>query len=49
VKTHSEVDQATANLAYENQQLVVIDANKDVAQARGSAPPKRLCSRPSSR
>jgi hypothetical protein len=27
VKAHSEVDQATANLAYENQQLVVIDAN----------------------
>jgi membrane fusion protein, multidrug efflux system len=38
VKAHSEVDQATANLAYENQQLVVIDANVDVAKARvGSA------------
>ena len=34
VKAHSEVDQATANLAYENQQLVVIDANVDVAKAR---------------
>ena len=38
VKAHSEVDQATANLAYENQQLVVINANEDVAKARvGSA------------
>ena len=38
VKAHSEVDQATANLAYENQQLVVIDANVGVAKARvGSA------------
>jgi membrane fusion protein (multidrug efflux system) len=38
VKAHSEVDQATANLAYENQELVVIDANVDVAKARvGSA------------
>ena len=34
MKAHSEVDQATANLAYENQQLVVIDANVDVAKAR---------------
>jgi membrane fusion protein (multidrug efflux system) len=34
VKAHSEVDQATANLAYENQQLVVIDANVGVAKAR---------------
>jgi membrane fusion protein, multidrug efflux system len=34
VKAHSEVDQATANLAYENQQLVVIDANEAVAKAR---------------
>ncbi len=34
VKAHSEVDQATANLAYENQQLVVIDANIGVAKAR---------------
>jgi membrane fusion protein, multidrug efflux system len=33
VKAHSEVDQATANLAYENQQLVVIDANVGVAKA----------------
>jgi hypothetical protein len=33
-----EVDQATANLAYENQQLVVIDASEEVAKARvGSA------------
>jgi membrane fusion protein (multidrug efflux system) len=38
VKAHSEVDQATANLAYENQQLVVMNANVDVAKARvGSA------------
>ena len=38
VKAHSEVDQATANLAYENQQLVVMTANVDVAKARvGSA------------
>ena len=38
VKAHSEVDQATANLAYENQQLVVIDANIGVAKAKvGSA------------
>jgi membrane fusion protein (multidrug efflux system) len=38
VKAHSEVDQATANLAYENQQLVVIDANVGVAKAKvGSA------------
>jgi membrane fusion protein, multidrug efflux system len=34
VKAHSEVDQATAKLAYENQQLVVIDANVGVAKAR---------------
>jgi membrane fusion protein (multidrug efflux system) len=34
VKAHSDVDQATANLAYENQQLVVIDANEAVARAR---------------
>lgn len=34
VKAHSGVDQATANLAYENQQLVVIDANVGVAKAR---------------
>jgi len=34
VKAHSDVDQATANLAYENQQLVVIDANKALAKAR---------------
>ena len=34
VKAHSEVDQATANLAYENQQLVVINANEAVAKAR---------------
>jgi membrane fusion protein, multidrug efflux system len=33
VKAHSDVDQATANLAYENQQLVVIDANEAVAKA----------------
>jgi membrane fusion protein (multidrug efflux system) len=31
VKAHSDVDQATANLAYENQQLVVINANEAVA------------------
>jgi membrane fusion protein, multidrug efflux system len=38
VKAHSEVDQARANLAYENQQLVVIDANVGVAKAKvGSA------------
>ena len=38
VKAHSEVDEATANLAYENQQLVVMNANVDVAKARvGSA------------
>ena len=34
VKAHSGVDQATADLAYENQQLVVIDANVGVAKAR---------------
>jgi membrane fusion protein, multidrug efflux system len=34
VKAHSAVDQATANLAYENQELVVIDANVGVAKAR---------------
>jgi membrane fusion protein (multidrug efflux system) len=34
VKAHSDVDQATANLAYENQQLVVINANETVAKAR---------------
>jgi membrane fusion protein, multidrug efflux system len=34
VKAHSGVDQATANLAYENQQLVVINANEAVAKAR---------------
>ncbi len=34
MKAHSEVDQATANLAYENQQLVVIDANVGVAKAK---------------
>jgi membrane fusion protein, multidrug efflux system len=34
VTAHSAVDQATANLAYENQQLVVIDANVGVAKAR---------------
>jgi membrane fusion protein (multidrug efflux system) len=34
VKAHSAVDEATANLAYENQQLVVIDANETVAKAR---------------
>jgi membrane fusion protein, multidrug efflux system len=33
VKAHSEVDQATANLAYEHQQLKVIDANEAVAKA----------------
>jgi membrane fusion protein, multidrug efflux system len=38
VQAYSEVDQATANLAYENQQLVVIDASEEVAKARvGSA------------
>ena len=37
VKAHSEVDQATANLAYENQQLVVINANEVVAKARVDA------------
>jgi membrane fusion protein (multidrug efflux system) len=37
VKAHSEVDQATANLAYENQQLVVINANEGVAKARVDA------------
>ena len=37
VKAHSEVDQATANLAYENQQLVVIDANIGVAKAKVSS------------
>ena len=38
VKAHSEVDQATADLADHNQQLVVIDANEAVAKARvGSA------------
>jgi multidrug resistance efflux pump len=38
VKAHSEVDQATADLAYLNQQLVVIDANVGVAKAQvGSA------------
>ena len=38
MKAHSEVDQTTANLAYQNQQLVVINANEDVAKARvGSA------------
>jgi membrane fusion protein (multidrug efflux system) len=34
VKAHSAVDQATANLAYEHEQLVVIDANEAVAKAR---------------
>jgi membrane fusion protein (multidrug efflux system) len=34
VKAHSGVDEATANLAYENEQLVVIDANEAVAKAR---------------
>ena len=34
VKAHSAVDQATAILAYKNQQLVVIDANVGVAKAR---------------
>jgi membrane fusion protein (multidrug efflux system) len=34
VKAHSGVDQATANLAYEHQQLNVIDANDAVAKAR---------------
>jgi membrane fusion protein, multidrug efflux system len=34
VKAHSAVDEATANLAYENEQLVVIDANEAVAKAR---------------
>ena len=34
VKAHSDVDQATANLAYENQQLVVVNANEAVAKAR---------------
>jgi membrane fusion protein, multidrug efflux system len=34
VKAHSAVDQATANLAYENQELVVIDANVGVAKAQ---------------
>ena len=34
VKAHSAVDQVTAILAYENQQLVVIDANVGVAKAR---------------
>ena len=29
VKAHSEVDQATASLSYENQQLVVIKANEE--------------------
>jgi len=38
VKAHSGVDEATANLAYENQQLVVMNANVGVATARvGSA------------
>ena len=31
VKAHSEVDQAKASLAHENQQLVVIKANEDEA------------------
>jgi len=34
VKAHSAVDEATANLAYEREQLVVIDANEAVANAR---------------
>jgi membrane fusion protein, multidrug efflux system len=34
VKAHSAVDQATANLAYQNQELVVINANVGVAKAR---------------
>ena len=34
VKAHSGVDQATANLAYEHQQLKVIDSNEAVAKAR---------------
>jgi membrane fusion protein (multidrug efflux system) len=34
VKAHSGVDEATANLAYENQQLVVMNANVGVAKAR---------------
>jgi membrane fusion protein (multidrug efflux system) len=34
VKAHSAVDEATANLAYQNEQLVVIDANEAVAKAR---------------
>ena len=34
VKAHSGVDQATADLAYQNQQLVVINANVGVAKAR---------------
>src|SRR5207245_10921568 len=37
VNAHSEGGRSSANLAYENQQLVVIDANKDVAQARVGA------------
>jgi membrane fusion protein, multidrug efflux system len=38
VKAHSGVDEATANLAYENQQLLVMNANVGVAKARvGSA------------
>ena len=44
VKAHSEVDQATANLAYENQQLVVIDANVGVAKARDDSAEAALLS-----
>jgi membrane fusion protein (multidrug efflux system) len=44
VKAHSDVDQATANLAYENQQLVVIDANEAVARARIDAADAALLS-----
>jgi len=44
VKAHSDVDQATANLAYENQQLVVINANEAVAKARVSSADAALLS-----
>jgi membrane fusion protein, multidrug efflux system len=44
VKAHSGVDQATANLAYENQQLVVINANVGVAKARVDAAEAALLS-----
>jgi membrane fusion protein, multidrug efflux system len=44
VKAHSGVDQATADLAYENQQLVVIDANVGVAKARDDSAEAALLS-----